>query len=1139
MKKILLIAPLALSLLLASCNGNEKSGDNSGSGDNPTSQTTGTTGGSTPSSGDPTSGDPTSTTQVTPVSPTITKVAWHNINTGSITLDNGAEQIVQANVSGTPGRDENGNTIAYDHSSSFSTEQTDIVELTPMDPLSANGGSRCKIRAKHVGTAYVVATANGDDSKTVTLTVNVQSDGTVAAIISVTTHPDTVFLGKEIKADTVGLKVRLDDNTEVDNYRPSRVACDTATPGVKTATAIIDLDDELFLSTTFEVEVLDVAETKALFTSASFATENNIFDSSNDNTHSKAGNNFDSSGSIETGKRGVQVTYGNSAFTTSNASYTHIVGFEVVYSSNGATGNITVSVGGVNKFQINNNGGSLTNEHAIQMFDTEIAGDVKLSINNTGTSKSLYVQSISIIQNRVQEGIEVLTPGKVEYAYGETFDLSGYVVVPKYNVGQATAAEAIDHSNLSVSPNRELTAEDTEVTISLNESAYSVTQAITVVETLPSYINVSFDDSIYDVIDEGNKQFNLEIGNAYDFATTITVDPSASRKEYIFDSENACATFDDSTNTLAIDVSTLTDEVDFDITFKYVNTPTVKETYKVHVIDSSQPHLSEVVVSGTPSAPEQYEGETLNPAGLTFTANYTNGGASVSLTAEDITLPTLVYGEDIVCSYEDANGDSVEFTVTGITILQDAISGLVIEGSLANDSYEVGEYVSAAGLVVYAEYHARERENVTTEVTWTYNDENSLQLNDAGNISVTFKASYSGEEASVTYGIIVSDQQTLEYDFSQISGFDTWTATYANDHEVEYTDATVKFCGSARQTTTITDVPIVKGTDVIFKLKDTTKSITEFELTCRQWNDKAKTMKAYPSTDSGESYGTSIASTTVSNSTTGTTFKVSKNSGIADGVNALKFNAGVSGDTGYSNNVGIVSLKVVLGEATPAKQVTEITSIEGGVTAHLNHPWDTSAIVVKGKFEGDSVSSVITDLVDLDISPATATSMDLEEVSVTATLTSDNTKTLTNEHVAATVEASTSQEVTYTFTNKSWTDSTNSWVSDNDGGQLSSGKGVQVTATYSGAGAHTNASFYGVSKIVFTYCTNKSSGTGAINVQIGENTAISQSVNSTGGTTLRTMEFVIDPSQTGVITFSVDCSENSIYISSIAVTSLV
>ena len=125
---------------------------------------------------------------------------------------------------------------------------------------------------------------------------------------------------------------------------------------------------------------------------------------------------------------------------------------------------------------------------------------------------------------------------------------------------------------------------------------------------------------------------------------------------------------------------------------------------------------------------------------------------------------------------------------------------------------------------------------------------------------------------------------------------------------------------------------------------------------------------------------------------------------------------------------------------------------------------------------------------------------------------------------------------TYTFTSKAWADTTSSWTSDKDGYQLSSGRGVQVSTTYTGAGATSKSSFAGVSNIQITYSTNASSGAGKIAVKIGTNTAVDYSVTSSGGTTDRITSHDYTTVQSGKITFTVTCSTNSIYVKSIKVT---
>ena len=126
-------------------------------------------------------------------------------------------------------------------------------------------------------------------------------------------------------------------------------------------------------------------------------------------------------------------------------------------------------------------------------------------------------------------------------------------------------------------------------------------------------------------------------------------------------------------------------------------------------------------------------------------------------------------------------------------------------------------------------------------------------------------------------------------------------------------------------------------------------------------------------------------------------------------------------------------------------------------------------------------------------------------------------------------------EVTYTFTTKSWGDSGSAWASGKDGNQFSSGRGVQVTTGATGANATTKNDFENVTKIVVTYSTNASKGTGNVSIQVGSNAATSKNVTAVG-TTDHTLEYTYDSPQSGAVKLTVTCGQNSIYIKSVAIT---
>ena len=134
-------------------------------------------------------------------------------------------------------------------------------------------------------------------------------------------------------------------------------------------------------------------------------------------------------------------------------------------------------------------------------------------------------------------------------------------------------------------------------------------------------------------------------------------------------------------------------------------------------------------------------------------------------------------------------------------------------------------------------------------------------------------------------------------------------------------------------------------------------------------------------------------------------------------------------------------------------------------------------------------------------------------------------------------EGATEQKTTtYTFTAKDWSDATNSWKSTGDGLSYHSDKqGVQITQGTTGAGAQTKSEMTNVSKIVVTYCTNARNGAGSVQMSVGTESA-SKEFTKAGGATLRTLEYSFNKAS-GKVGIKVNCTTNSIYINSIAITS--
>ena len=194
---------------------------------------------------------------------------------------------------------------------------------------------------------------------------------------------------------------------------------------------------------------------------------------------------------------------------------------------------------------------------------------------------------------------------------------------------------------------------------------------------------------------------------------------------------------------------------------------------------------------------------------------------------------------------------------------------------------------------------------------------------------------------------------------------------------------------------------------------------------------------------------------------------------------------------------------------------------------------------VSGAMTEVSYSSSNTSVATVD-NDGKVTPLKAGSVTITATAeATDDYKEATDSYSLTIVDPSVVTE-TYTFTSKSWAATLNgeeaNWNSGKDGNLMQSGRGVQITTGASGANATTKSSFNGVSQVVVTYSTNAKDGAGSISIQVGSNTAHSQSVTKTGGTTDRTLTYGINPAEAGNVKITITCTTNSIYVKSVAIT---
>ncbi|MBQ2068412.1 MAG: hypothetical protein II457_05785 [Paludibacteraceae bacterium] len=149
---------------------------------------------------------------------------------------------------------------------------------------------------------------------------------------------------------------------------------------------------------------------------------------------------------------------------------------------------------------------------------------------------------------------------------------------------------------------------------------------------------------------------------------------------------------------------------------------------------------------------------------------------------------------------------------------------------------------------------------------------------------------------------------------------------------------------------------------------------------------------------------------------------------------------------------------------------------------------------------------------------------------------------------------------TYTFTSLKWASkvgatvcdgTTDGWISNKDASEYSAGRldseqrlyscGVGVKTGTTGAGATSVQTFTDVRRVTVNFCQNSSKGQGTIYIQVGDNTPqaikINKPAKSGEGVFNRDSIVTFEPSQSGKIKFWVDCTENGIYINTIAIRS--
>lgn len=251
-------------------------------------------------------------------------------------------------------------------------------------------------------------------------------------------------------------------------------------------------------------------------------------------------------------------------------------------------------------------------------------------------------------------------------------------------------------------------------------------------------------------------------------------------------------------------------------------------------------------------------------------------------------------------------------------------------------------------------------------VSWTITPDVSFTSGSATDATATFTMPASAVEVVAVFEKNPATAPVVTYDFSKIS-FEGWTSSYAR-HVVEYDNATVTFTNASKQTGTITDIPVTKGSDITVVMKEG-NVINSLTLLTKQWSDKKNTVTLHTSTDGGKTY-----TDTKITANQGTPLSAS-NLGEA---NAVKFTFSSS-----SNHIGIAALSLN-GAELPKSDASWSVSPES-VSVKVNA--DETATITTNYDGTLSVSSNNTSIATATISGKTITVRGVAKGSTTLTVT--------------------------------------------------------------------------------------------------------------------------------------------------------
>ena len=669
--------------------------------------------------------------------------------------------------------------------------------------------------------------------------------------------------------------------------------------------------------------------------------------------------------------KGAQTTAASFQITCPET-YSNVTSIVVYYSTNNkSTALIAAAVGNqeANQQQVEK---SKTNSSLTFSFSD--AGDdktISLSYSKNGNAGSLYIKKI-VVTYTDGEGTQ-----KPTACAEPTFDPEAGAVVSGTTVALTTTTEDADiYYTMGDSP-ADPTTSSTKYTAPISITEATTIKAIAVKEGMD---NSSVATATYTIIPKLTSLQAVydkaaEVGNT---ATDVYITFNDWKISGV---KNKNAFLTDGTNGAVI-YSTSNSE------FVVNNVLSGTVACKVQLfngfaeITSLIPTTPELTVTSglalTPVVKTLDQLSAVNTGALVTLENLTYDGTQLSDGVNTIKTYTTFYNASLVSGkkynitgvyqYYQSAGQILPRSIDDIEEVTEAGAPEAPAFTPTPDTYTEAKSVSIAtttdGAVVYYTMTNDGSDPATPDTdddSQLYSSAISLSANGTYKFkAVAFKDGLESAVVTATYVINIplpSHVFDVTHTFTEAAGevdFKGWSGSYA-EHTFNFTNDNVIFASGSKQTSTITDRPVVRNTAVSLVLTNSAKMITAVRFDYKQWGTKTQTLTMMYSTDGGANYSDFEPALTATN------FAIQALD-LPEGVNAIRVIGSENNQAGLTSiafdleNKPVVTKTVTI--TTPSNGTLVVKNAGGAITSGDAIEVGTTLTIEATPNEGYSLSGV-------------------------------------------------------------------------------------------------------------------------------------------------------------------------------------